>query len=196
MISKLNSSDGPSFQANLKINGLNLGSAKKMKEVERLFVQKTQHYADDVLEITHLRQHNDYGAFFHTAEFNVNGKNVASKILGSLKDFCNNNSAEDVAKGLVRVFKYGKARGKFAAQRSEKAESLRRVLISDLNNSHKALIKRERGDNLWAQRYQILADTNRAKANSLRGEIEKIDNKKSEVLNTITDHPIFEDSCP
>ena len=195
MINKLNNSNCPSFQANLKVSGLNLGSAKKLKEVERLFAEKTRHYADDVLEISHLKNQNDLGRFFHTAEFDLNGKNVASKILGGLKDFCKENSPEDVAKGLVRIFKYGKAKGKFALQHDEKVKNLRRVLALDLHNTKKSIIKEKDGNSMWAKRFHAIAEGNKARAAALKGEIEKIDNKKNEVFEKITDHPIFDDCC-
>lgn len=186
-------SNTPSFQANLKFDGVRLTTPKKMQEIADLFAAKTQHYTNDVLDITRHTVHNDEGHFHHMAMFDVNGEHAGCAVLGSLKNYFRENSSEDIVNSLVRVFKNAKANETFG----ERLFNIRKNLIHAHNSMRTNLAKSEmaeaKADNILASRTRKLAELNAQRVETLEVEEAVLAAKAKAVKAQIKDHPVFDD---
>ena len=180
----------PSFQANLRIKGLNFKDKKKLEAVKDIFAKKTQHYASDTFTLKGVKYQNDKGQFYHSIDFVCNGNGTCFALTGTFKKFFENNSAEDVAKSLVRVFKKGKADDVFSKKFNIINKNLQRTYAGSLLNEEKASLASLRGHEALANRYRFLSESNEKRSNTLLAQRESLKEYFDTIIEKIKDNPI------
>jgi len=191
-------SNSPSFQANLKIKDLKFNDVEKLTKVKEIFANKSKHYADDILEIRNVSYRNDADEILKTADFTLNnGDSIGSALTKDLKTYFENNSASDIAKSLLRVFKKGKAVEVFGNQIEQISRNIKRTTASQVLNFNKAVLALERGDNRFARIYNFMETQNKNRVNTLmqtrRLTQERFDNISEKIANDpISDIVIWE----
>lgn len=193
MITNEKTAFAPAFQARLDIQGVKLGGAKKIKKVQQLFAQKTQHYSNDVFELTGMRrQIDDNGEFYHTVDIYTNGKYDTSYFTGEMKKYFAENSVDDIVKSFVRLFKKSKADEVFRNRLSKIDRNILHANKTQKANTINAALAEQRGNKLYAERYSTIAKNNEERINVLEVEREKVNDTYKSVIDKITDDPIFE----
>ena len=185
----VNYSYSPAFQAKLKVNDLNL-NAKKLKQVCEIVENKSQQYSDDVLDLSEMIVRRDDGSVFSSTNFSLNGQDVGVAVTKDFMEFFDNNSAIDVSKALLRVFKKGKANEVFQNRIHCIKENIKSAISGELLSAdkYKAAIKRK--DFLQAQIQEILSLSFKNRVKSLEGQRKNIENLHEEISDKITNTPI------
>ena len=184
----------PSFQANLVVEGLKFKDQKKLQAVKQLFAQKTQHYADDTFLLKGVRYNaHDSGHFRHRVAYQLNENyEEFSSHLHEFREFFENNSAEDIARGLVRIFKHDKAKHIYSKRISRISRNLKRTYAGNARNLNLAEEAEYCGDKLFAQRYRYLAESSEKRSQALLAQRKAMQSEQKQVLEKVTDHPIFD----
>ena len=108
MITKVNNQQQPAFTAKLNIQNIRMNKTK-LAEISNHFESMTQHYTDDVLDITSDVIKREDGSTFKNANFALNGKDIG--FMSTIKDFhsfCRTHTPKEIAKSFTRVLKQGK----------------------------------------------------------------------------------------
>ena len=114
MISVINNNNQPAFQAKLKISGIKLPEADK---INKQFEASTQHYKNGVLEVVADVIDRGDGTSFKNASFVSDGYEAGyMATFKEFKKFCKENTPEQIAKSLARIFKAGKFTEKINTQ--------------------------------------------------------------------------------
>ncbi len=178
----------PAFTANFVSNGIKL-NPKKLEAVQEKFSKLTQQYKNDTLTVSPkvilgTKEDGDAGRSFHIADFMVGDENPASIIyLRDFKEWFNIGSVDEIAKSLTRIFKSGKFNSKQQPKVSGMKKELEHVQKSAASNLKKAEVTQK-------PIYQVLADKNNARAESLKKEIRSTEDYNSEIIDRIQDYPI------
>ena len=186
----IDTSYSPSFQANLRIKGLKFKDTKKLEAVKKLFEEKTQHYGTDIFTLKGYRFQGDKGQFLHATDYVLNGENISFSLTHSLKDFFENNSAKDIAKSLVRVFKKGKANEVFNKKLNAINKNIQRTYAGNLLNEEKSHMAAKRGNINLANIYRTLSLSNERRSNTLLAQRKALQAEYDRVSQKITDNPI------
>ena len=106
MISAINNNNQPAFQAKLNIQGMRLPEADK---INKQFESITQHYKNGVLNVIDDVIERGDGTSFKNASFISDGYEAGyMATFKEFKKFCKENTPEQIAKSLARIFKAGK----------------------------------------------------------------------------------------
>ena len=174
----------PAFQANIKLKGFKFNDAEKFKAVQEIFSKKTQHYTDDVLEISSRAVEGDNGRVFYSADYAVNGQDLASTTyVSDLKDLFNNSSANDFAKTLSKIFKVGKVEELQLSKLITINKNLRSAWANRELNSFKLVNAKPESARVF--RFQKLMDNNAKRIEVLEAQKAAIKEKYSEISNKI-----------
>lgn len=182
-------SNSPAFQAQLKVKNLKL-DAEKLAQVNEIVEKKSQHYAKDVLELSGLRVSRDDGTVFHSTNFSLNSEDIGVAVTKQFKEFFDNNSAKDVAKGLLRVFKKGKANEIYENRLRFIKKNIRSAMSGELLSADKFKAAIKRKDFPQAQIQEILSLSFKNRVKSLESQRKNIENLHEEISDKITNHPI------
>jgi ABC-type oligopeptide transport system ATPase subunit len=182
-------SNAPAFQAQLRVKGLKL-DAEKLAQVNEIVMNKSQHYADDVLELSEFSVQRDDGSFFKSTNFEMNGIDVGVAVSKDFKDFFENNSVNDVAKALLRVFKKGKANEIFENRIGSITKNIRSAMVGKLESAEKFNAAFERDNYSEARVQRNLLTSYRNRINTLKEQRKNLENLHEEISEKITDTPI------
>lgn len=128
MLTAINNTQQPSFQAKLDLKGIKLNDKQKICE---RFEAITQHYKSDVLEIEPQVIERADGSTFKNTNFACNGKNIGFMVhIKEFKDFCKQHTPEEIAKSLSKIFKAGKQNEVHRAKMTELQKGKERVLTN------------------------------------------------------------------
>lgn len=108
MITKVNNQQQPAFTAKLNIQNIRMNKTK-LAEIRNHFESMTQHYTDDVLDITGNFIKREKMSPLKNANFALNGKDIG--FMSSISDFhsfCRTHTPKEIAKSFTRVLKQGK----------------------------------------------------------------------------------------
>lgn len=174
----------PAFQANVKLKGFKFNDTEKFKAVQEIFSKKTQHYSDDVLEISTRAVEGDNGRIFYSADYAVNGQDVASTTyVSDLKDLFNNSSAKDFAKTLSKIFKVGKLEDLQLSKLMTINKNLRSAWANRELNSFKLANAKPESAN--ALHFKKLMDNNAKRVDALEAQKAAVKEKYSEITDKI-----------
>ena len=128
MITAINNTQQPSFQAKLELKGIKLRDQQKICE---RFEAITQHYKSDVLEVAPQVIEKADGSTFKNTNFACNGRNVGFMIyLKEFIDFCKQHTTEEIAKSLSKIFKAAKQNEVHGAKMTELQKGKERALTN------------------------------------------------------------------
>lgn len=185
----VNYSYSPAFQAQLRVNGLKL-NANKLEQVSEIFENKSQHYLEDVLDLSEMTVRRDNGSVFSSTNFSLNGEDVGIAVTKDFREFFDNNSAKDVAKALLRVFKKGKANEIYENRLRFIKKNIRSAMLGEMQSSEKYNLAVAQNDFSNAKIQENLSLNHKNRVKALEEQRKNLKKLHGEISEKITDTPI------
>ena len=181
MISNLNNNPQTSFGAHLDVRTA-VKNGKRLANIQELFSQKTVRYPQEKLIILPPEDNLGSAQIFLREKTRNNPNENFQFLISGFDKMMENLSDNDIAKKLVRLFKSLKTEDKMNTQIFNLKKEIEHLHGLSEHNKSKAAQFRERGDLEMAKRYEVLSDSNNQRAESLSLEVEKLINRKNNIL--------------
>ncbi len=164
--------NGLSFQARLRVD-VPVKDLKKLANIQEMFANKTQHYAEDTLYLTRNLDP-DFDEYPVVTTGKVQGAYYKySHIFGDFDEMLESMPEDNLVKKLISHFKMLKKEEEFDNHNLRMDESINHIRESLSKNTQRSKYCEDMGNETLASRFKFLAENNQRKIISLQEEKKK-----------------------